>query len=62
MAYKSGPYRKVAPMERMTTEEMERYLIMEMRKGSSELEAYRGLMYVLGLKWPSDEKEEGSYA
>ena len=35
-------------MEEMTKEEMQRYLIKEAQRGSTELEAYRNLMEILG--------------
>ena len=41
----------------MTKEEMQRYLIKESQRGSSELEAYRNLMEILGIEFP---KEKGS--
>lgn len=44
-------------MEEMTKEEMQRYLIKEAQRGSSELEAYRNLMEILGIKFPNDNKK-----
>lgn len=44
-------------MEEMTKEEMQRYLIKEAQRGSTELEAYRNLMEILGIEFPSDNKK-----
>lgn len=44
-------------MEEMTKEEMQRYLIKEAQRGSSELEAYRNLMEILGIEFPNDNKK-----
>ena len=44
-------------MEEMTKEEMQRFLIKEAQRGSSELEAYRNLMEILGIEFPAGEKE-----
>lgn len=41
----------------MTKEEMQRYLIKEAQRGSSEIEAYRNLMEILGIEFPTDEKK-----
>ena len=43
----------------MTNEEMQRYLIIEAREGSSELEAYRNLMEILGIEYPMDQGDDG---
>ncbi len=44
----------------MTSEEMQRFLIKEAQRGSTELEAYRNLMDILGIEFPAErEKEEG---
>lgn len=40
--------------ESMTKEEMQRFLIMERERGCTELEAYRNLMKILGIKIPED--------
>ena len=45
-------------MEDMTKEEMQRFLIKEAQRGSSEMEAYRNLMEILGIEYPMEEKEE----
>ena len=45
-------------MEEMTKEEMQRFLIKEAQRGSSELEAYRNLMEILGIEFPIGEKEK----
>ena len=42
----------------MTTEEMQRYLIKEAQRGTSELEAYRNLMEILGIAFPRDNRED----
>lgn len=44
-------------MEEMTKEEMQRYLIKEAQRGSTELEAYRNLMEILGIEFPNDNKK-----
>ena len=44
-------------MEEMTKEEMQRYLIKEAQRGSTELEAYRNLMEILGIGFPNDNKK-----
>jgi hypothetical protein len=45
-------------MERMTAVEMQRFLVAEIERGTDELEALRGLMYILGVKIPRPSKEE----
>lgn len=45
-------------MEEMTKEEMQRFLIKEAQRGSGELEAYRNLMEILGIEFPTDKAEE----
>lgn len=40
--------------ERMTPEEMQRFLNQEARDGTGELEAYRKLMYILGVAYPAN--------
>ena len=42
--------------EEMTKEEMQRFLIKEAQIGTSELEAYRNLMEVLGIEYPIEKK------
>lgn len=42
----------------MTNEEMQRYLIKEAQRGSSEIEAYRNLMEILGIEFPSDGEND----
>lgn len=41
--------------EEMTKEEMQRYLIKEYKRGSTELEAYRNLMEIIGIEFPTEE-------
>lgn len=55
-------YRKGAPPVEeenectgMTTDEMQRFFDMEVEQGTSELEAYRKLMRILGIEFPSKE-------
>ena len=43
--------------EPMTKEEMQRFLIKESQRGSSEIEAYRNLMEILGIEYPNEKKE-----
>lgn len=45
-------------MESMTNEEMQRFLIKEAQRGSSEMEAYRNLMEILGIGFPNESKKE----
>lgn len=45
-------------MEEMTKDEIQRFLIKESQHGSSEIEAYRNLMEVLGIVFPGRQKEE----
>ncbi len=40
---------------RMTTDEMQRFFDIEAEQGTSELEAYRKLMRILGIEFPSKE-------
>ncbi len=42
--------------EGMTKDEMQRFLIVEAKRGTEELEAYRNLMEILGIEFP-EEKE-----
>ena len=46
--------------ESMTKEEMQRFLIKESKRGTTELEAYRNLMDILGIEFPKENtsKEE----
>lgn len=39
-------------LEYMTVEEMQRFLNMEAEEGTSELDAYRKLMIILGVEHP----------
>lgn len=41
----------------MTKEEMQRYLIKEAQRGTSELEAYRNLMEILGIEFPKERQD-----
>lgn len=45
-------------MEEMTKEEMQRFLIKEAQRGSTELEAYRNLLEIIGIEYPIDQKED----
>ena len=45
-------------MEEMTKEEMQRFLIKEAQRGSSEMEAYRNLMEIIGIEFPKEDKSE----
>lgn len=40
----------------MTTDEMQRFFDVEAEQGTSELEAYRKLMRILGIEFPSKEQ------
>ncbi len=42
-------------MEEMTKEEMQRYLNQEAQRGSTEIEAYKNLMDILGLVFPAPQ-------
>lgn len=44
-------------MEEMTKEEMQRFLIKEAQRGSSEMEAYRNLMEIIGIEFPAEQKK-----
>ena len=44
----------------MTNKEMQRYLIKELERGCSELEAYRNLMEILDIKLPLDKESTDS--
>lgn len=39
----------------MTADEMQRFFDMEAEQGTSEFEAYRKLMRILGIEFPSKE-------
>ena len=46
--------------EEMSKEEMQRFLLMEARKGCSKAEAFDDLLEILGIQWPEQgEKAEG---
>ena len=48
-------------MDRMTREEMQRFLNLWHREGHSELKAYRDLMGILGITFPGgSQNKEGS--
>ena len=49
--------RKESGMEEMTKEEMQQFLIKEAQRGSTEMEAYRNLMEILGIEFPNEKKE-----
>ena len=42
----------------MTKEEMQRFLIKEAQRGTSELEAYRNLMEIIGIEFPKEKDTE----
>ena len=42
----------------MTEDEMQRFLIKEAQRGSTEIEAYRNLMEILGIEFPMEKKDE----
>ena len=42
---------------KITKEEMQRFLIKEAQRGSTEMEAYRNLMEILGIEFPNEKKE-----
>lgn len=44
----------------MTSEEMQRFLIKEAQRGSTEIEAYRNLMEILGIEFPNEPKNKKS--
>ncbi len=45
-------------MGEMTKEEMQRFLIKESQRGSTEIEAYRNLMEIIGIEFPNEPKKE----
>ena len=49
--------RKEKKMETMTTEEMQRFLNREAEKGSSESEALKALVEILGIEFPKLKRE-----
>lgn len=42
----------------MTKEEMQRFLIKEAQRGSSEIDAYRNLMEIIGIEFPKEKTED----
>lgn len=38
-------------------EEMQRFLIKEAQRGTTEIEAYRNLMEILGIEYPKEKAE-----
>ena len=42
----------------MTKEEMQRFLIKEALRGTSEIEAYRNLMEILGIEFPVEKSDK----
>ena len=42
----------------MANEELQRFLIKEAQRGSTEIEAYRNLMEILGIEFPLEEKKK----
>lgn len=44
--------------EEMTILEMQRYLNQQAEGGKTELEAYKNLMEVLGIKYPQPKEEQ----
>lgn len=49
--------RKEKKMETMTTEEMQRFLNREAEKGTSEYEALKALVEILGIEFPKLKRE-----
>ena len=43
--------------ESMTKEEMQRFLIKAAQRGSTEIEAYRNLMEILGIEYPKEKED-----
>ena len=41
----------------MSKDEMQRFLILEASRGSTEMEAYRGLMEILGIEFPKENEK-----
>lgn len=50
-----GKFKMEELEEEMGTEEMQRFLNIEADRGTSELEAYRNLMYILGIEFSGNE-------
>ncbi len=46
--------------EEMTKEEMQRFLIKEAQRGTSEIDAYRNLMDIIGIEFPKDSTDNHS--
>lgn len=44
--------------ESMTKEEMQRFLIKEAQRGSTELEAYRNMMEIIGIEFPNEQVKQ----
>lgn len=44
----------------MSKEEMQRFLIKEAQRGSSEIEAYRNLMEIIGIEYPQEKSKTNS--
>lgn len=42
--------------ESMSKEEMQRFLIKEAQRGSSEIDAYRNLMEIIGIEYPKEKE------
>ena len=42
----------------ITKEEMQRFLIKEAQRGSSEIDAYRNLMEIIGIEFPKEKTED----
>ena len=42
----------------VTKEEMQRFLIKEAQRGSTEFEAYKNLMDILGIEFPIEKNSE----
>lgn len=40
----------------MTEEEMQRFLIKEAQRGSTEIEAYRNLMEIIEIEFPGEKE------
>ena len=45
-------------MKNMNKKEMQRYLDQQAAEGKTEIEAYRNLMFVLGLRFGEEPKEK----
>lgn len=46
--------------ESMSKEEMQRFLIKEAQRGSTEIEAYRNLMEIIGIEYPKEKENKTS--